>query len=92
LSSTYKIEVNENRVQTQLEKMAASYEDSAGFIRWYHQNPQAMQSIQTLVLEDQVVEWLLERSNKVSMTQSFDAIMKAKSSLDETAADGAQDL
>jgi hypothetical protein len=51
-----------------------------------------MQSIQTLVLEDQVVEWLLERSNKVSMTQSFDAIMKAKSSLDETAADGAQDL
>ena len=56
--------------------MASSYEDSEEFIRWYRQNAEAMKGVQTLVLEDQVVEWLLERADVVEETVSFDDIMR----------------
>ena len=70
------IEVDENQVQTQLEKLAASYEDKDEFIGWYRQNPQAMSSLRTLVLEDQAVKWLLERAQVSDKTMSFDELMR----------------
>jgi trigger factor len=65
--------------------MAASYEDSAGFVHWYRQNPQAMQGIRTLVLENQVIDWLTERANIIDKQLSFDQIMNLQLSADEVA-------
>lgn len=70
------IEVDENQVQTQLEKLAASYEDKDEFIGWYRQNPQAMSSLRTLVLEDQAVKWLLESAQVSDKAMSFDELMR----------------
>lgn len=85
LSTKHDIEVDDERVQQQLEKMASSYEDSVGFIQWYRQNPQAMQSIHTLVLEDQVVDFLLEKANVTDKSFEFNELMDPKPATDEAA-------
>ncbi|HXH04101.1 MAG TPA: trigger factor [Candidatus Competibacteraceae bacterium] len=64
------------RVQAHLEGIAASYEDAGEVIRWYQQNPQALESIRGLALEEQVVDWLLERAQVSDKPSSFDEIMK----------------
>lgn len=76
LATTQNIKADEQRVQTQLETVAASYQDPAEVIRWHAQNPQAMESIHALVIEDQLVEWLLERAQVSEKPSTFAEIMK----------------
>ena len=59
-----------------LETVAASYQDPAEVIRWHEQNPQAMEGIRALVIEDQMVEWLLERAQVSEKPSTFAEIMK----------------
>lgn len=51
-----------DRVDAKLEKMASSYEDAKGFINYYKNNQQALAQVQSLVLEEQVVDLLLEKA------------------------------
>ena len=70
------IKADEQRVRTHLEAVAASYQDPAEVIRWHEQNPQAMEGIRALVIEDQIVEWLLERAQVSEKPSTFAEIMK----------------
>ena len=56
---------DEDRVDDKLNKMAASYEDADGFVSYYKSNQQALAQVQSIVLEEQVVDLLLEKA-KVS--------------------------
>ena len=53
---------DEARVDKKLEIMASSYEDADGFINYYKNNQQALAQVQSLVLEEQVVDLLLEKA------------------------------
>lgn len=70
-----KIEVDRTRVGTRLEDLVASYEDPQGAMRAYQQNPQALRQVEMLVLEDQVVEWLLGRARFNDQPTTFKALM-----------------
>ena len=76
LISEQQIKLDPVRVMEHLQTVAASYEDADEVIRWYQQNPQAMDSVQGLVLEEQVVDWLLERAQVSDKPASFDEVMK----------------
>lgn len=76
LVAAHNIQSDSGRVRTKLESIASSYEDPQGLMQWYSQNPQAMEGIRALVLEEQVVDWLLERAEVVEKPSSFDAIVK----------------
>ena len=54
---------DETRVNARIEKMAASYEDPAEFIEYYKTNQQALSQVQSIVLEEQVVDLLLEKAD-----------------------------
>ncbi len=56
------IKPDDARVDAKLQKMASSYEDSAGFINYYKNNQEALSQVQSLVLEEQVVDLLLEKA------------------------------
>lgn len=64
------------RIQAQLDSMAANYEDPSEVIRWYRQNPQAMESVSAAALEDQVVDWVVEKAQVTDKPVSFDDVMK----------------
>ena len=42
--------------------MASSYEDSDGFINYYKNNQEALAQVESLVLEEQVVDLLLSKA------------------------------
>ncbi|NJN45884.1 MAG: trigger factor [Candidatus Competibacteraceae bacterium] len=69
---------DENRVRTHLASMASTYEEPAEVIRWYQSNPKALESIRALALEDQVIDWLLERATVTDKPSSFAEIVQSK--------------
>ena len=77
LASQNELKLDDERVQAQLDAIAASYQDSAEVIRWYRQNPRLMQGIYDMVLEEQIVDMLLENAELVEQTMSFDELMKS---------------
>jgi trigger factor len=57
------IKPNEDRVNDRIEKMASSYEDPAQFVEYYKNNQQALAQVQSIVLEEQVVDFLIEKAD-----------------------------
>jgi len=58
-----KLAPDESRVNARIEKMASSYEEPAEFVDYYKTNQQALAQVQSLVLEEQVVDLLLEKAD-----------------------------
>lgn len=57
------IKPDEVRVDARIEKMASSYEDPSQFIEYYKSNQQALAQVQSIVLEEQVVDFLIEKAD-----------------------------
>ena len=57
------IKPDEVRVNDRIEKMASSYEDPSQFIEYYKSNEQALAQVQSIVLEEQVVDFLIEKAD-----------------------------
>ncbi len=57
------IKPDEARVNERIEKMASSYEDPEQFIEYYKSNQQALAQVQSIVLEEQVVDFLIEKAD-----------------------------
>ncbi|MFT5136551.1 MAG: trigger factor [Arenicella sp.] len=51
------------RVNARIEKMASSYQDPTEFVEYYHNDQQALAQVQSIVLEEQVVDLLLEKAD-----------------------------
>ncbi|BBP04575.1 trigger factor [Sulfuriferula plumbiphila] len=58
-----------------IQEFAQSYEDPQEVIKWHHQTPERMQEIESLALENNVVEWALERVQVEDQSVSFDELM-----------------
>lgn len=69
------IKADEDKVRAALEEMAASYEDKEEIINWYMSNPQQLQQIEGMVIEEEVVEKLLEKSKVSEETLSYEEVM-----------------
>lgn len=68
-------EVDAERVERDLEEMAATYEDPEEVKNYYRSNPQAKGNLESLVLEDQVVDWVIEQAKVTEKKTSFQDIM-----------------
>ncbi|MFO1431121.1 MAG: trigger factor [Candidatus Competibacteraceae bacterium] len=69
------IKVDEAHVRGHLDTLAAGYEEAAAVIQYYERTPAAMDSIRAVVLEEQVVNWLLERARLTEKPNHFKEIM-----------------
>ncbi len=69
------IKLEKEMLQNKLNEMAQTYEDKDAFIRWYTQDQQRMQQLESTVLEELVVEKLLETAQVVEKTVSFSELM-----------------
>ena len=75
LAAAREIKVDDQRVRNYLETMASTYQEPAEVLRWYEQTPQALDNVRTLVLEDQILDWLLERARVTEKASTFAEIM-----------------
>jgi trigger factor len=76
LVATQQIKPDEAHVRERLASIASTYEEAAEVVQWYGSNPQALKEIRAMALEDQVVDWLLERAAVSYKPSSFDEIMR----------------
>jgi trigger factor len=62
------------RVATRLDELVASYPNPEEARRAYEQSPDAMRQIESAALEDQVVEWVVERAHITERPMSFSEV------------------
>jgi trigger factor len=74
------LQVDKEQVKNKLNEIASTYEQPDEVIKAYSQNPKLLQSLEGLVLEDQVVELLGKQLEIEEKTVPFDDIMNENSS------------
>jgi trigger factor len=63
------------RSNARLDEMVGAYGDAAAMKRAYLQNADAMRQVESLALEDQVVDWILEHAKVRETVSSFKELM-----------------
>jgi len=63
------------KVDARLDEMVGAYGDSAALKRAYQQNADAMRQVESLALEDQVVDWVLSHAKVHERVSSFKELM-----------------
>ena len=69
------IKADPDRVRAKIETMASSYEEPNQVVNWYYGDKERMKGVEAAVLEDQIVEWLLDRANVTEEQTSFDELL-----------------
>lgn len=69
------VKVESDKVDAKLDDLTASYQQADDVKRQYRSNPQMMQQIEMLVLEEQVVEMLTAKGNVAVKEQTFSEVM-----------------
>lgn len=69
------LKVEEARVTAIIENAASAYEDPQEVISYYQSNKEALQNIQNVALEEQAVEFILEKSKVVEKETTFEEVM-----------------
>lgn len=75
LVSAESIEADADKVRAAIEKMAETYQDKEQVVNWYYSNPQQLRGIESLVVENQVVDKLLEKAQLSEETSSYEKVM-----------------
>lgn len=70
-----KIEPDPQRVDARIDEMSAEHEEAEKVAQYYRSNPELKAQVEMMVLEDQVVDWLLERTNIKDAKTSFSKLM-----------------
>jgi trigger factor len=67
--------VDRARVNERLDEMVAAYGDAGAMKRAYMQNAEAMRQVESLALEDQAVDWILEHAKVHEVKSTFKQLM-----------------
>ncbi|MBP5986922.1 MAG: trigger factor [Azonexus sp.] len=75
---TEKLQATPEQVRTMVEETAQSYEHPEEVIRWYYAQPQRLQEVEGVAIENNVVEWVLSKAKVTDKTAVFDELMGQK--------------
>lgn len=60
------------RVRAEIERMAAGFDDKDMVINWYYSQPERLQEVENMALEEQLVDWVLSKVQVTEEVLSFD--------------------
>ena len=72
----HEIKPDPQKVRARIETIASTYEQPDEVINWYYGNRERLADIETSVLEEQVVDWILERASVTEESTTFEALMR----------------
>jgi trigger factor len=75
LVRTHGLQARPEQVRALVQELADSYEDPAEVVRWYYSQPQQLAQAEALVIEDNVVQWVLQNAQTSDKHISFDELM-----------------
>ena len=70
------LQIDAGRVRDMVNEMASTYESPQSIINLYYSDEKLLANIQSVVLEEQAVEWVLERAKVKTRAMTFDQVMK----------------
>ena len=70
------IRVDSNKVREAIETVASTYEQPAEVVQLYYSNQQLLQQVESSVLEEQVVDWVLENAKVTPKEMSFQEVIE----------------
>jgi trigger factor len=73
--SEQNIVAGEAQVRALVDEFAQSYEDPAEVVGWYYQDATRLKEAKALVLEENIVNWLLERAQVSDETTTLESLM-----------------
>lgn len=73
----FELQPDEAEVRAAIERMAATYQDPAQVVRWFHSDPQRMQMLQAQNLERQAIDAALARVRVVDEPATFDELVRS---------------
>ena len=74
------LKVDEALVRQRVEEMCESYENSAEMVEMYMSNPQVLQQVEPMVVEQLAIDWLIENGKVKNKKISFKDYMNAPAS------------
>jgi len=69
------IVLDPQRANARLDELVGAYGDSEALKRAYQQNADAMRQVESLALEDQVVDWILDHAKVHAKVSTFKELM-----------------
>ncbi|MEM7027513.1 MAG: trigger factor [Pseudomonadota bacterium] len=72
------IKPEQSRVRSMIEEMATGYEDPNTVINWYYSDKNNLAQVEALVLEEEVINWVLMNAKVTEKARSFDEIMNKR--------------
>ncbi|HVY04813.1 MAG TPA: trigger factor [Burkholderiales bacterium] len=71
----HKLEAKPEQIKSVVQEYAQSYEKPEEVVRWYYQQPDRLREVESIVLEDNVVQWALSNAKVEDKTVAFDELM-----------------
>ena len=75
---TEKLQATPEQVRAMVEESAQSYEHPEEVIRWYYAQPQRLQEVEGVAIENNVVAWVLGKAKVTDKAAVFDELMGQK--------------
>jgi trigger factor len=75
LIKAHGLSVKPEQIRHFIEEYAQSYENPEQVVKWHYASPERLKGIEPLILEDNVVSWMLERANVVEQGVTFEELM-----------------
>ncbi len=70
------IQVDAERVRGMVDELASTYQEPEEVVNYYYNNQQLLAGVESAVLEDQVVDYILEKANVSDVASSYDDVIK----------------
>ena len=75
LIAKHELSAKPEQVKSMVDEHAQSFEKPEEVVKWIYSKPEHLDEIQTLVMEDNVVTWVLERAKVADKSMAFDELM-----------------
>jgi len=69
------IKADPARVRAKIEKAAVGYEDTSEVINWYYSDKNRLAEVEALVLEEEVISWIMDKAQVIEKELAFDALI-----------------
>lgn len=71
------LEVDRERVKQKVDEICAPYDQPEEIKKMYFQNPQLLSQVESVVMEEQVVDWLVDKAKVKVSKRKFSELMEA---------------
>lgn len=75
IANANEIKAPEDQVRALVDEFAQSYEDPSEVVKWYYSDAERLREAQSLVLEENIVNWVLERAQVTDEPTTLEKLM-----------------